>query len=296
MKFIKEKIINDLYDLLSPCRLCPRGCGVDRLQGEVGDCGAGLEVRISSYHQHFGEEPPLVGIHGSGTIFFAYCNVHCVFCQNYDISQHGLGREVSTDDLAHIMMHLQDRGCHNINLVTPTPWVPQIVKALARAQDAGLSIPVVYNCGGYESVEVLKLLDGIIDIYMPDMKYGDDEHAEKYSGTPRYWDAVTAALREMHRQVGELTVKEGIALRGVLVRHLVLPHTIASSDRCFEFIARELSRQTVVNVMAQYYPTYRATEYTELNRRITVAEFNDAVRALQRYGLDTAARVLEHHK
>jgi putative pyruvate formate lyase activating enzyme len=235
-------------------------------------------------------------MHGSGTIFFAYCNVHCIFCQNYDISQHGLGREISTDDLARMMTHLQNRGCHNINLVTPTPWVPQIVKALSRAQDAGLSVPVVYNCGGYESVEVLKLLDGIIDIYMPDMKYGDDEHAEKYSGTPRYWDAVTAALREMHRQAGELIVKEAVASRGVLVRHLVLPHNIAGSERCFKFIARELTRKTVVNVMAQYYPTYRAAECPELNRRITLREYHDAVSALRRYGLDTAARLLEHHE
>ena len=219
--------------------------------------------------------------------------MHCVFCQNYDISQHGLGREISADELARMMMHLEDRGCHNINLVTPTPWVPQIVKALARAQDAGLSVPVVYNCGGYESVEVLRILDGIIDIYMPDMKYGEDGYAEKYSGAPLYWNAVTGALSEMHRQVGELVVLGGVAQRGVLVRHLVLPHNIAGSDRCFRFIARNLSQRTVVNVMAQYYPAYRAGEYAELSRRITVAEFNDAVRALQRHGLDTAARLLE---
>lgn len=292
MRPITEQTINQLYDLLSPCCLCPRRCLVDRLHGELGDCRAGLGVRVSSYHQHFGEEPPLVGRNGSGTIFFSYCNLHCVFCQNYDISQHGMGRIVPVEELARMMLQLQDRGCHNINLVTPTPWVPQIVRALAIAHNAGLDMPVVYNCGGYESVEVLRLLDGIIDIYMPDMKYADDRHAVKYSRAPRYWSIVTAALQEMHRQAGDLAVKNGIATRGVLVRHLVLPHSLAGSSRCFAFIARHLSRHTVVNVMAQYYPTYCAHEYPELNRRITVQEYQDAVTALQRYGLGTAAHLV----
>jgi putative pyruvate formate lyase activating enzyme len=294
MKSITKKSIDELYDLLSPCRLCPRHCNVDRLHGDVGNCGAGLEAKVSSYHQHFGEEPPLVGRNGSGTIFFAHCNLHCVFCQNYDISQHGAGRSVSSDELAHMMLRLQDHGCHNINLVTPTPWVPQIVKALAVAHVAGLDLPVVYNCGGYESVAVLEQLDGIVDIYMPDMKYADDRCAEKYSGAPHYWDTVTAALREMHRQVGDLVVKGGVATRGMLVRHLVLPHNISGSARCFEFIARNLSRQTAVNVMAQYYPSYCAHEYAELDRRITAREYRDAVEALQRYDLDRAARLVEH--
>jgi len=294
MKPITEKSIDELYHLLSPCRLCPRHCAVDRLHGDVGNCGAGVEVRVSSYHQHFGEEPPLVGKNGSGTIFFAYCNLHCVFCQNYDISQHGSGREISSDELAHMMIRLQECGCHNINLVTPTPWVPQIVKALAIAQDAGLAVPIVYNCGGYESVEVLERLDGIVDIYMPDMKYANDRCAEKYSRVPHYWETVTGALREMHRQVGDLVVEEGVATRGMLIRHLVLPHNIAGSARCLEFIARNLSKQTAVNVMAQYYPAYCAHDYAELGRRITMQEYRDAIRSLKHYGLDARSHLVEH--
>lgn len=294
MKPISEKSIEELYNLLSPCRLCPRHCAVDRLHGDVGNCGAGVEVRVSSYHQHFGEEPPLVGKNGSGTVFFACCNLHCVFCQNYDISQHSMGREISPDDLAHMMVRLQERGCHNINLVTPTPWVPQIVKALAIAQDAGLDLPTVYNCGGYESVEVLKHLDGIIDIYMPDMKYADDGYAEKYSGVLNYWDSLTDALREMHRQVGDLVVEDGVAVRGLLIRHLVLPHNIAGSARCFEFIANDLSRQTAVNVMAQYHPAYHAHEHAKLGRRITMQEYRDAIRSLKHYGLDARSHLVEH--
>jgi len=290
MKKITKDLIKNLYEMLVPCRVCPRECGVDRLHGEIGNCRAGLKVKVSSYHQHFGEEPPLVGRHGSGTIFLTHCNLHCVFCQNYEISQLGLGSEVTLDELAQMMLKLQDLGCHNINFVTPTPWVPQLVEALAIAQDEGLNIPIVYNCGGYESVETLKLLEGIVDIYMPDIKYAKDSFSLKYSAVENYWEVVRSALKEMHRQVGDLIVEKGIAKRGLLIRHLVLPNRIAGSKQCFEFISRELSKNTMVNVMAQYYPTYKASQYSEINRRITTQEYREALEELEKQGVDAGFR------
>jgi len=286
MRKITKELIDEFYNLLSPCRICPRKCKVDRLKREVGNCKAGLEVKISSYHQHFGEEPPLVGKHGSGTIFFTHCNLHCVYCQNYEISQLGMGRQVILEELARMMLKLQSLGCHNINFVTPTPWVPQIIKALIIAQEKGLNIPIVYNCGGYESVETLKLLEGIVDIYMPDIKYADNECAEKYSGVQEYWDVVRPALKEMHSQVGDLVVENGIAQKGLLIRHLVLPNNIAGSKKCFEFISQELSKNTVVNPMAQYYPTFKADQSQEINRRITAQEYQQVLADLEKYGLD----------
>ncbi len=290
MKKITKDLIEKCHELLAPCRVCPRDCGVDRVRGEIGNCRAGLKVKVSSYHQHFGEEPPLVGRHGSGTIFFAHCNLHCVYCQNYEISQLGLGTDTSLENLARMMLELQDRGCHNINLVTPTPWVPQLVEALAIAQEQGLAIPIVYNCGGYESVETLRLLEGIIDIYMPDIKYAENEYARKYSAVGDYWDVVRPALREMHRQVGDLVIEKGIAQKGLLIRHLVMPNRISGSVKCFHFIRRELSAQTTVNVMAQYYPTFKANEYAEINRRITTQEYREALAELERIGLDAGFR------
>ena len=290
MKKITKDLVKKFYELLTPCRVCPRECGVDRLNGEVGNCGAGVDVEVSSYHQHFGEEPPLVGRHGSGTIFLTHCNLHCVFCQNYEISQLGMGRKTTIDDLAEMMLRLQERGCHNINFVTPTPWVPQIVAALAVAQDRGLVLPIVYNCGGYELVETLSMLEGIVDIYMPDIKYADNEIAGRYSCAKGYWDIVRPALKEMHRQAGDLLVKDGIALKGLLIRHLVLPNNKAMSKQCFEFIAQNLSCRAVVNVMAQYYPTHKAGQYPEINRRITTQEYNEAINELQRLGLDAGFR------
>jgi len=289
-KKVTKELVDELYGLLSPCRICPRACKVKRLDGESGNCSAGIKVKISSFHQHFGEEPPLVGRYGSGTIFFTNCNLHCVFCQNHQISQLGMGREATLEELGEMMIKLQNLGCHNINFVTPTPWVPQIVKALAIAQDKGLNIPIVYNCGGYESLETLKLLEGVIDIYMPDIKYADNEHAEKYSIVPDYWDIVRPALREMYRQVGDLKVKNGIAQRGLLIRHLVLPNDIAGSRTCFEFVSQHLSAHTVVNVMAQYYPTYKASQAPEINRRITTKEYRYALTELERCGLDEGFR------
>lgn len=283
---VSKKTIEKLYALLAPCRLCPRTCGVDRRNGEIGNCRAGIEVEVSSFHQHFGEEPPLVGKHGSGTIFFTHCNLHCVYCQNYQISQLGAGVKTTINELAQMMLRLEQLGCHNINLVTPTPWVAQIVDALSIAQEQGLNIPIVYNCGGYESVETLKLLDGIIDIYMPDIKYANNEFAVKYSGGQHYWQVVRAALKEMYHQVGDLIIEQGVAKKGLLIRHLVLPNNIAGSQKCFEFIKKYLSENTVVNVMAQYYPTYKAGNYPELNRRITPKEYHQALNVLKDCGLD----------
>ncbi|MEO0095576.1 MAG: radical SAM protein [candidate division WOR-3 bacterium] len=285
MKRITKDLIDAFYKMLNPCRLCPRECKVNRLAGEFGNCKAGINPKVSSYHQHFGEEYCLVGRFGSGTIFFTYCNLHCVFCQNYDISQHGIGRVITIERLAEMMIELQELGCHNINLVTPTPWVPQIVGALSIAKDNGLNIPIVYNCGGYESVEILKMLEGIIDIYMPDIKYGDNDKGKKYSGVSNYWDVVRQALKEMHRQVGDLIIENGIAKRGLLIRHLVLPNKLADTKKCLEFIAKEISKDSFVNVMEQYHPTYRANEYPELNRRITLEEYRCAIKELYQLGL-----------
>ncbi len=278
-KKITRELVDNLYELLNPCRLCPRECRVNRPAGELGNCRAGFKPKVSSYHQHFGEEYCLVGRSGSGTIFFTHCNLHCVYCQNYDISQHGIGREITIENLARMMIELQELGTHNINLVTPTPWVPQIVEALSLAQQNGLRIPIVYNCGGYESVETLKMLEGIIDIYMPDIKYGDNKKGEKYSKVPDYWDVVKKALKEMHRQVGDLIIENGIAKKGLLIRHLVLPNDLADSKKCLDFIINELSKNSFVNIMDQYYPTYKANQYPELNRRITPKEFREAIAA-----------------
>lgn len=273
-------------ELLRSCRVCPRSCGINRLEGEVGVCKAPRQAMASSSGPHFGEEPPLVGRFGSGTIFFAHCNLKCVFCQNYDISQLGHGEQVSSEELARHMLVLQRLGCHNINLVTPTPYVPQILEALLIAAQSGLEIPLVYNCGGYESVETLKILDGVVDIYMPDMKYSDNQVAQRYSKVDDYFDHCRAALKEMHRQVGDLQIDGyGIAQRGLLIRHLVLPHGLAGSRGVLEFIAMELSRGSYVNIMDQYRPTYRAHEYVGVNRRITITEYLEVVEMARKLGL-----------
>jgi putative pyruvate formate lyase activating enzyme len=286
MKRITRKLIDSLYDLLSPCRLCPNDCRVERLKGETGSCRAGSKVKVSSYHQHFGEEPQLVGKRGSGTIFFAHCNMHCVFCQNHDISQSGIGQYVTAVRLCEMMLELQELGCHNINLVTPTPWVPQIAEAMMLAQAGGLTIPVVYNCGGYESARTLKLLDGVIDIYMPDIKYSDNALAFKYSGVKNYWDTVQAALQEMQRQVGDLvTDRQGTAQKGLLIRHLVLPGDLAGTAACLKYISTKISGKAAVNVMDQYHPAFKANEYPELDRRITPREYDEALKIINGLGL-----------
>jgi putative pyruvate formate lyase activating enzyme len=272
--------------ILTSCTLCPRRCGVNRLVGEVGFCRVGQRAIISSAGPHFGEEAPLVGRHGSGTIFFSGCNLGCLFCQNYDISHLIAGREMSQEELAEQMLFVQGLGCHNVNLVTPTHVVPQILGALALARRQGLGLPLVYNCGGYESVETLRLLDGVVQIYMPDFKYGDNDAGKKYSCVDDYFDRASEALREMHRQVGDLVLDErGIAQKGLLIRHLVLPGGLAGTEKVMEFIAQELSPNSYVNVMAQYHPQYRAREFPELDRRITSQEYQRAVEIAGEKGL-----------
>ena len=263
-----------LKKMLEECRLCPNECAVNRIDGETGNCNSTDEVIISSYGPHFGEEPELVGLYGSGTIFFTNCNLSCIYCQNYDISQLGIGKKISIEELSDTMISLQRRGCHNINLVTPTHFVPQIVQALIIAVEKGLEIPLVYNCGGYESVETLKLLENIIDIYMPDIKYSDNEVASRLSGIKNYWNVVRAAVKEMHRQVGDLHIdRKGIAKRGLLIRHLVLPDNLAGSEKVLDFVADEISKNTYINIMDQYHPAYKANDYPGLNRTIKSDEY-----------------------
>jgi putative pyruvate formate lyase activating enzyme len=276
-KDLKEKT-EALHTLFEDCRICPNECMARRSEGETGECHSTDEVIISSVGPHFGEELPLVGSHGSGTIFFTNCNLSCEFCQNYDISHLGIGEKVSIEDLARSMLKLQQRGCHNINFVTPTHFTPQIVDALILAIEKGLELPIVYNCGGYESVETLKLLEDIIDIYMPDIKYSVDENALRFSGIQKYWDVVTKALKEMHRQVGDLKIrKRGIAQRGLLIRHLVLPNDIAGSKKVIDFVADEISTGSYINIMDQYRPAYNAIKNEKLNRRITPSEYKETV-------------------
>ncbi|MDQ1327884.1 MAG: putative pyruvate formate lyase activating enzyme [Candidatus Poribacteria bacterium] len=272
-----ERRVSETHEMLKECKLCARECGVNRLDGEKGFCKSGKLAMVSSIGPHFGEEPPLVGRLGSGTIFFTNCNLGCVFCQNYDISQLGDGKEIDSSYLARAMLSLQSVGCHNINFVTPTHYVPQILDALLIAVKDGLNVPLVYNCGGYESLRTLKLLDGVFDIYMPDIKYGDNDAAEKYSKAPNYFDVVTSAVSEMHRQVSDLTINErGIAERGLLVRHLVLPNDLAGTKKVIEYVSR-LSKNTYLNIMAQYRPQYKASKYPELNRRITSEEYENVL-------------------
>lgn len=276
-----------LKKMLEECRLCPNECAVNRIEGETGNCNSTDEVIISSYGPHFGEEPELVGLYGSGTIFFTNCNLSCLYCQNYDISQLGIGKKISVEELSDIMISLQRRGCHNINLVTPTHFVPQIVQALIIAIEKGLEIPLVHNCGGYESVETLKLLENIIDIYMPDIKYSDNEVASRLSGIKNYWNVVKAAVKEMHGQVGDLHIdRKGIAKRGLLIRHLVLPDNLAGSEKVLDFVADEISKNTYINVMDQYHPAYKANEYSELNRRIKSDEYQKVLQYAMLKGLN----------
>lgn len=279
------------WDRLIDCDLCGHRCRVNRLAGETGICRADDTVQVSSFGAHFGEEGPLVGTRGSGTIFFTGCNLKCVFCQNWDISQMRMGRTLSDAELAKIMISLQKAGCHNINLVTPTHYVPQILKALILACEKGLRLPLVYNCGGYESLTTLEILDGVIDIYMPDVKYAHSESALRFSKAKDYPTVVKSALKEMHRQVGDLMVDDsGIAWRGLLVRHLVLPEGLAGTEEIMGFIVDEISKDTYINIMDQYRPEYRAGEHPPLNRRITSHEYKEAVRMARNAGLHRFAR------
>jgi len=272
---------------LECCDLCARYCRVNRRQTIEGAvCRTGERAVVASYGAHHGEEDPLRGWRGSGTIFFSWCNLRCVFCQNWDLSQKGIGREAEPAAIADMMLDLQAQGCHNINFVSPSHVVAQIIAAVHQAARRGLRLPLVYNTGGYDSPEALALLDGVIDIYMPDLKYGDPALARKYSKARDYVAVNQAAVREMHRQVGDLVLDgDGIAQRGLLVRHLVLPGGVAGTDQVLAFLAREISRDTYLNLMDQYRPCYRADEHPELDRPITGAEYRAARDAAARFGL-----------
>jgi len=284
---LKERA-EKLWRIMESCELCPRRCGVNRLKGESGFCRApGSRLVISSYTPHFGEEAPLVGVGGSGTIFFTHCNLRCVFCQNWVISHLGRGSEKSLEDLANMMLGLQKTGCHNINLVTPTHYSPHIVKAVDIAAGKGLDVPLVYNTSGWERVEILKILDGIVDIYLPDMKYWDPKMAAKYSaGAESYPEITKKAILEMDRQVGVAKPKkDGILYRGLIIRHLVMPNNVAGSEMVMEWIAKNLPQETYVNIMAQYTPQYKALEYPEISRRVTQDEYLKVVNKAKELGL-----------
>jgi putative pyruvate formate lyase activating enzyme len=274
------------FERMKNCDLCAHTCEIDRLGGELGTCKTGAQARVSSYGSHLGEEDPLRGWRGSGTIFFARCNLSCQFCQNHDISQSDAGQEVSPEQLATAMLTLQSNGCHNINLVSPSHVVPQSLGALALAAKAGLHLPLVYNSGGYDALETLQLLDGIVDIYMPDMKYASGVNSKKYSRAVDYPRINRAAVKEMHRQVGDLQVGEnGLATRGLLVRHLVLPRDLAGTRQIVQFLADEISTNTYLNLMDQYRPAFNAGQHPELNRRITTKEYRAAVQMAKEAGL-----------
>jgi len=278
--------IHQLQSLLSPCILCPRKCGVNRMQGKTGMCRSGLKPKIASYNIHNGEEPPVSGPRGSGTIFFSGCGLRCIFCQNFPISQLLNGNEVSVEEVAGYMLFLQKKGAHNINFVTPTHYVPQIVEAVYIASQRGLKLPLVYNSSGYEELQTLKLLDGIIDIYLPDMKYSSDENALKYSGVNNYVEINRLAIKEIYRQVGPLTTDEhGIARRGLIIRHLVLPGDISGTEDVLRFIC-ELDPAIPVSLMSQYFPAHRANNFPELKRHLKREEYTRMLHLLEKYMLE----------
>jgi putative pyruvate formate lyase activating enzyme len=281
-----EERIARAKELLKSCSLCPRECGVDRTAGGIGVCGAGETAEVSSHNEHHGEEPPISGVRGSGAIFLTHCSLKCCFCQNYPISHLGNGESAPPGRMARMMLSLQRRGCHNINFVTPTHYMPQILESVGIAARDGLRIPIVYNCGGYESLEAVRLLDGVVDIYMPDIKYAEEEPAKKLSSAPNYFERAGAALKEMFRQVGPLRMDDdGIAARGLIVRHLVLPNGYAGTRKALEFIARELSPDVFISLMEQYFPAYNALRMPDMARRITRAEYQEALEAVDEIGL-----------
>ncbi len=283
-----QQRIEVAYKMLAACCVCPRACGVNRLKDDkLGFCRSGLNPVISSVSPHHGEEPPLSGTKGSGTIFFTNCNLRCVYCQNYPISQMGNGAERTVGELACQMLSLQDAGCHNLNLVTPTHFVPQILKALGIARERVFDLPIVYNTSGYESLETLRLLDGIVDIYLPDMRYNDNAVALRYSVAPHYVEINRAAIQEMYRQVGNLVMdEEGIAKRGLIIRHLVLPGGLSGTEGIMKFLAEEISKDVYISLMSQYFPAYKATEFKEINRRVTEEEYEEARRIMEKHGLE----------
>ena len=271
-KDFKEKI-EILFDILNECSLCPNDCKVNRNKGEKGRCESDSKIKISGFHLHFGEEPPISGRNGSGTIFFSGCPSKCVYCQNYTISQLCEGYYINVEQLFSIMLKLQMEGAHNINLVTPTHYVPQIVNAIFLARNSGLKIPIVYNTFGYEKVETLRILEGIIDIYMPDMRYSDDKYAQKYSGVKDYTYYNRIAVKEMHRQVGDLSIENGIAIKGLLVRLLILPNDVSGTIDTLNFLYEEVSKDTYISLLDQYHPVYKAYKFKEINRTIEEDEY-----------------------
>lgn len=268
-----KKKIEVLYDNLNECKLCPNECKVNRNNGEIGKCKSDSRLKISSFNLHFGEEPPISGEKGSGTIFFSGCPSRCVYCQNYSISQVNEGYLITAEELAQIMLELKDESAHNINLVSPTHFIPQIVEAIFIAKNNGLNIPIVYNTFGYEKIEILKMLEGIVDIYMPDMRYSSNEYAERYSGVKNYVDFNRTAIKEMYRQVKDLVLKDGIAKKGLLVRLLVLPEDISGTIETLNFLYNFVSKETYISLLDQYYPTYKAYDYKELNRFLKKEEY-----------------------
>jgi putative pyruvate formate lyase activating enzyme len=275
-----------LNRVLESCCLCPRRCGIDRTEDERGVCCVGRRAIVSSAQPHFGEERPLVGHSGSGTIFFAGCNLKCLFCQNYEISQMLAGAPVSAGELASLMIGLQERGCHNLNLVSPTHVVPQILEGLKAAVAGGFRLPIVYNTGGYDSIEVIRLLDSVVDIYMPDFKYLSPSMARAYSNAEDYPDVIREVTREMHRQVGDLEISpDGLAVRGLLIRHLVMPEALDDTDRIVTFIAEEISKDSYVNIMRQYHPAYRASTAPPLDRPTSRREWVAATKLAAAKGL-----------
>ncbi len=275
-----------LLDRLRDCDICPRECHVDRTMGQTGICGQTDRVKISSANLHYGEEPPISGTNGSGTIFLTGCNLKCVYCQNYPISQMQHGVEVSQLTLVDKMLGLQKMGAHNINFVTPTHYGAQIADAIVTAREKGLKIPIVYNSSGYEKVEVLETMRGLIDVYMPDMRYGEMEAAECYSSAPDYPEVNRRAIAEMHRQAGVLELDDdGIAVKGLLIRHLVLPNNLSGSEKIFKFIAEEISEETYISLMSQYFPAYRAGEFERISRRLNKKEYLIAKRLMEKYNL-----------
>jgi putative pyruvate formate lyase activating enzyme len=283
-----QKRIEAAYQLLEACRVCSRECGVNRLRNDkIGFCRSGLNAVVASASAHHGEEPPLSGTRGSGTVFLANCNMKCVYCQNYPISQMGNGVEKTPAELACQMLWLQEQGCHNLNLVTPTHFMPQILKAWGLARERGFALPLVYNTSGYESVEALRLLDGIVDIYLPDMRYSDDRLAMLYSIAPNYVEVNRAAVREMFRQVGNLVLDEhDIAKRGLIIRHLVLPEGLSGTGGVMRFLAEEISKDVHISLMSQYFPAYKANGFKELSRRTTTDEYEEACRIMENCGLE----------
>lgn len=282
-----SKVTEQAYKLLESCVICPRKCKVKRRKGKKGFCKTASLPKVFSCTQHHGEEPPISGQNGSGTIFFSNCNMRCCYCQNFKFSQSGLGKEVEIEELVGYMLRLQKIKCHNINFVTPTHVMPQILKALNIAIQKGLKIPICYNTSGYELPEIIKLLDGIVDIYLPDMRYGDNESASKYSSAPDYPFYNMESIKEMHRQVGTAQIdNNGIIKRGLIIRHLVLPNEISGTEKIMKFISEQISKETYISLMSQYFPCYKARDFKQLSRRITIEEYQTAQKIMHKYGLN----------